>query len=995
MKMIFLKNPINLLIVACLSMMLLLGPVAHTSVVWAQESVSAEQAELDLLASDQRMSTSDPFVPVLLKGIKIYADNPLRMDFIIDTGDAEMTEDALNRETSKLITYFLAALTIPEADLWVNLSPTEPERIIPPSLGRTEMGRDLLQQDYLLKQLTASLTHPETELGQQYWEEIYAPQAEVLEKPEKDVQSSGKVWIVPRKAVVYENGDVAFVVESELEVLHELNYLQMQEQQDATADIPLSRSDQALKDVLIPVLEHEVNTGRHFAPLRQICSSMILAGWFKKNLMQTLIGLKYAEQEKINGIDSVDQEEKDRIYNDYVQLFQQGLYDIVVESYVPEEQAVIPRRYYSGGFRYNRPQTADLSVSEARTIAPRGEIRLVENIFDVPLDDAMLPSLNVMQQYLSGEKELALKEIWFGRDGNAEDNFREFMQETFESLPAVDLPQPADFPQKATVDTGQVQDYGLRYSDGPAQVLAETLDLGQQEAVESYGRTIVVKTADGWLHIKLMKQGETLDDMAYDYDVMEYLRGKQDEWQLEGLYPEGAVRTGRAAVADLPAAVLNKIETEDGLVLDKTDGAVSFLAYTVQSDAAYNPFRTYLNDPDLSTEEFLEGLRVNMRDRMTLLEKGIFDEEILELYHAQDDYIVRPFDWMTDVAADPEKQRMGVGKISNYTKATRFPNPRLSGLSDFGGFTTFGRLIASEKETPLKVRVNRLLTGLPGDLGQKAHYIRATVLGDLLFSFTLLTATYLERSDQLNFENEISQSNTPLEQSLGVMLTEFFNLTQPYREDSGVAQSMNPLFLAQRMRAQVAYYFTNRYFRDLNKNIFWAKDIVLPPEVYGPDTVINTNMDRYGWDTVNGFDLEKQIYRIPSRNPDRQITRNSADTGYLGGFFGAQEIFRMLYAVTTLRESDMTLAGYDIMSFVRSPQDVNAGTLDNASLTSENVGGIDLTGQADQVQVEGPGMNTVRLTDPAQWQDIQIFGLQPGIINIHPVRDVPGLLGVQ
>jgi len=55
-----------------------------------------------------------------------------------------------------LLNYFLAALALPESEVWVNLSPYEQNRIIPDKLGRTQMGKELLGQDYILKQLAAS-----------------------------------------------------------------------------------------------------------------------------------------------------------------------------------------------------------------------------------------------------------------------------------------------------------------------------------------------------------------------------------------------------------------------------------------------------------------------------------------------------------------------------------------------------------------------------------------------------------------------------------------------------------------------------------------------------------------------------------------------------------------------------------------------------------------------------------------------------------------------
>ena len=64
---------------------------------------------------------SPPLDPPMLKGIKVHPDNPFRFDFILDKGDSSLANDQLKDESSKLIKYFLASLTIPENDLWVNL----------------------------------------------------------------------------------------------------------------------------------------------------------------------------------------------------------------------------------------------------------------------------------------------------------------------------------------------------------------------------------------------------------------------------------------------------------------------------------------------------------------------------------------------------------------------------------------------------------------------------------------------------------------------------------------------------------------------------------------------------------------------------------------------------------------------------------------------------------------------------------------------------------
>ena len=42
------------------------------------------------------------------------------------------------------------------------------------------MGRDLLAQDYILKQLSTSLTHPESKIGQVFWETVYEKAYEIF-----------------------------------------------------------------------------------------------------------------------------------------------------------------------------------------------------------------------------------------------------------------------------------------------------------------------------------------------------------------------------------------------------------------------------------------------------------------------------------------------------------------------------------------------------------------------------------------------------------------------------------------------------------------------------------------------------------------------------------------------------------------------------------------------------------------------------------------------
>src|SRR3989338_2957845 len=188
---------------------------------------SYAQNAFTLPAPGTMITLSPAFVPPMLQGIKIFSNNPLRFDFILDTGNSTLQDEGLQEESSKLIKYFMVALTVPDSDLWVNLSPYEKDRIIPEQFGSTEMGRDLLAQDYILKQLTASLIYPEKELGKKFWDKIYRKAREQYGTTEMPVNTFNKVWIVPEKAIVYEHGNSAFVVKSRLRVMLDSDYLAM------------------------------------------------------------------------------------------------------------------------------------------------------------------------------------------------------------------------------------------------------------------------------------------------------------------------------------------------------------------------------------------------------------------------------------------------------------------------------------------------------------------------------------------------------------------------------------------------------------------------------------------------------------------------------------------------------------------------------------------------------------------------------------------------
>jgi HEAT repeat protein len=304
--------------------------------------------------------TSPAFVPILLKGMTLHPDDPLRFDFIIDSGSSKENSARLQEESTRLVKYFLASMTIPKNDLWVNLSPEEPDQIIPDELAKTELGRDMLAQDYLLKQLSASLLYPEKDLGDTFWKKIYAEAKKRFGTSEIPVNTFNKVWIIPEKAVVYEHDNTVYIVESRLKVMLDSDYTVWQKNKDnpafsldqTTEDDEFNQAElsaQIIREIIIPEIEKEVNEGENFAPLRQIYHSLILAKWYKETVKQTLLSKVYVDQNKVDGIEVDDETFKDQIYNRYMDAYKQGVFNYIKEDYDALSQEMIPRKYLSGG----------------------------------------------------------------------------------------------------------------------------------------------------------------------------------------------------------------------------------------------------------------------------------------------------------------------------------------------------------------------------------------------------------------------------------------------------------------------------------------------------------------------------------------------------------------------------------------------------------------------------------------------------------------------
>jgi len=325
---------------------------------------------LGLPAPGTMVNLSPAYMPVMMQGLKVHPENPLLFDFIMDTGKSGLNVNSpqFKAEAQKLIKYFLAALTIKEDDLWVNLSPYEKNRMISQDLGKTELGRDMLAQDYILKQLTASLIYPEKQLGKEFWNTVYSKSQQMFGSTEIPVNTFNKVWIVADKAKVLERNNVGYVIGAHLKVMLEEDYLALQKYNtpppvggvfNPLPNLPHkgegthALSSQIIRQIILPEIEKEVNQGKNFASLRQIFYSMILATWYKQALKDALLNQVYSNKGKTSGVLSNDPRVKEKIYDQYLKAYKKGVFNYIKEDVDAASQQSVGRKYFSGGIDRN------------------------------------------------------------------------------------------------------------------------------------------------------------------------------------------------------------------------------------------------------------------------------------------------------------------------------------------------------------------------------------------------------------------------------------------------------------------------------------------------------------------------------------------------------------------------------------------------------------------------------------------------------------------
>lgn len=294
----------------------------------------------------------------IVRGIEFPLDNPLQIGFTLFTDERFPTPapDEVLELQGRLGRYLNTFLVLDGEHVHVNLSPTEPYCGLPTLLRNTELGRDLLAQDVVLKHYTALQLHPSTTHGKAFWDRV-----ETLAPGTNSFESCFRVWIVPGSVSVHEksvDGRGYVTVEKlGLEVLCDEDYETLRQYRDLHCSQPPSlRKTQdgalaAFRELILPDVQRAVAASPSFGVLRQMYSVLVMAKW----IMQTEFGeaLRRAGFVGSNdpvkyGLNTVADADLESMKESYLAMFADGVWQQTFMQFDSNTRSVNKRLYVAG-----------------------------------------------------------------------------------------------------------------------------------------------------------------------------------------------------------------------------------------------------------------------------------------------------------------------------------------------------------------------------------------------------------------------------------------------------------------------------------------------------------------------------------------------------------------------------------------------------------------------------------------------------------------------
>lgn len=303
--------------------------------------------------------------PPLVGGIAFPMNNPMQIGFSLLT-DASLGMPTPEEQTElqvRLGRYLNTYLVLTGDQVNVNLTPIDDYCGLPELLRHTELGRDMLSQDLVLKHYTACQLHPLTVHGKAFWDEI-----DTITADSRIIESCFRVWIIPDGATVHEKTEDGYghvtieklglkvLCDADYDTLRQLRELQRKPKAFSDATMHDKHVVDMFKKLIVPEIQREVSTGPRFGLLRQILSVLVIAKW----IMESQLGdaLKKAgfldsnTPEKYN-LNTVSNDVLHSMKRLYLEMVDDGIWKYTRTHIDIERNEVQKRLYVAGGIDLN------------------------------------------------------------------------------------------------------------------------------------------------------------------------------------------------------------------------------------------------------------------------------------------------------------------------------------------------------------------------------------------------------------------------------------------------------------------------------------------------------------------------------------------------------------------------------------------------------------------------------------------------------------------
>lgn len=251
-------------------------------------------------------------------------------------------------------------LVLDPSKFWVNLNPTEPDRIIDGQLGQTGAGRALLDADFTMKRTEGKLLDPKTPLGAEYWHELMGSSGQVC--------YTSRMWIVPGDVQVREDGGTLSILKAALDVKAQALTVPGG---CATDPAVQARGEEIEKRLVLPKVVQAVNTAPEYAPLRRAFTARVIAEWIRR---RHAAGERTSFDKLIGSGDlgpakGTDGWRPRQVYDAFVQSFRRG--DFTFTETTREGGQELISKMTVGGVDFSRLSSTRLSAGDTDRRYPK------------------------------------------------------------------------------------------------------------------------------------------------------------------------------------------------------------------------------------------------------------------------------------------------------------------------------------------------------------------------------------------------------------------------------------------------------------------------------------------------------------------------------------------------------------------------------------------------------------------------------------------------